>query len=352
MNFDINSIIRPNIRSLVPYSSARDEFEGDAHVFLDANENSMGSAAGGGCNRYPDPYQLELKRQVSRIKNVPVPNIFIGNGSDEPIDLLIRATCIPGESNIIICPPTYGMYEVSANINGVPLVKVPLTNGFQLNTGAILEAITENTRLIFICSPNNPTGNCMRHEDIQALLNGFNGLVVVDEAYIDFAGTDSWSQQLNTWPNLVVLQTLSKAWGLAALRVGLCFASEAVIAVLNKIKPPYNINLASQQMAAAALASGQQQVEQWLQILAAEKQRLEQELPGFSFVREIFPSNANFLLIRVSNAPALYHYLAGKGIVVRNRHGQPLCDNCLRITAGTPEENGLLLEALREFKDN
>jgi histidinol-phosphate aminotransferase len=350
MNFILNNIIRENILQLKPYSSARDEYEGAAEVFLDANENSMGSALGGNLNRYPDPYQKSLKQKVSLLKNVPAENIFVGNGSDEPIDLLIRAACTPGKDNIIICPPTYGMYEVSANINDVALRRVLLTAEFQLNTSTVLEAVSNHTKIIFICSPNNPTGNLINSTDIQLLLENFNGLVVVDEAYIDFANTPSWSRSLSQYPNLVVLQTFSKAWGLAGLRVGLCFASAAIIAILNKIKPPYNMNLLSQQKAAEALAQ-EAQVRAWVNTIECEKALLQAALPQLNCVKKIYDSQANFLLVRVSDAVSLYNYLSAKGIVVRNRHGVPLCGNCLRITVGTPIENKLLLEALREFEN-
>jgi histidinol-phosphate aminotransferase len=349
MNFDLNNIIRPNVLSLKPYSSARDEYEGEAQVFLDANENSLGSVAGGGLNRYPDPYQQKLKAALSGIKNVPAENIFVGNGSDEPIDLLLRAACHPGKDNIIICPPTYGMYEVSANINDVIIYKIALTHDFQLNVPAVLAAVDAQTKIIFICSPNNPTGNVMGAKDIDSLLQQFNGLVVVDEAYIDFCTEPSWSQRLQQYPNLVVLQTLSKAWGLAAARVGLCFASAAIVKILNKIKPPYNISLLAQQTALQAL-NNEAQMKTWLPVLLSERKILEQALPTIHCVRQVFPSQANFLLVRVSDANGIYQYLTQKGIVVRNRHGVHGCDNCLRITVGTPEENRQLLTALAEYK--
>src|ERR1051326_3128530 len=253
MDFKLENILRENIKKLVPYSSARDEFKGEATVFLDANENPHGSPLEQHFNRYPDPLQLKLKEKISRVKGVPVKNIFLGNGSDEVIDMLCRAFCNPGKDNVILCPPTYGMFEVSANINDVEVRKVPLTAEFQLNAEGISEQVDDNTKLIFLCSPNNPTGNSLDREDIEFVLNNFEGIVVVDEAYINFSKQKSFTLELNEYPNLVVMQTLSKAWGMAGLRVGMAFASEKIISVFNKIKPPYNINEASQQLAIKAL---------------------------------------------------------------------------------------------------
>lgn len=346
--FNLNQLIRKNIQALKPYSSARSEFGGTASVFLDANENSIGSALDV-YNRYPDPLQQELKIIISEIKNVPAQNIFLGNGSDEPIDLLIRATCVPGKDNILCFPPTYGMYDVSAGINDVAIKRVLLTPGFQIDVPGALASIDENTKLIFVCSPNNPTGNVINRKDIDTLLNSFDGIVVVDEAYIDFASEPSWIQALNTYPNLVVLQTFSKAWGLAGLRMGLAYASTEIIAVLNKIKAPYNISEATQQLCIKAL-NNKTWVATSIQTILQQKQVLEEALPTFSFVQRLYSTDANFILVRVDDANSLYQYLLQKGIVVRNRSSMPLCDNCVRITIGTDEENKLLLDALKEYE--
>jgi histidinol-phosphate aminotransferase len=346
--FNLEDIIRKNIKELIPYSSARSEFEGDGQIFLDANENSLGSPLNENFHRYPDPLQKELKEKISGLKNLPTQNIFVGNGSDEAIDLLIRAFCTPSLDNILIFPPTYGMYEVCAAVNDVSVKKVVLAPGFQLNLDGALKAIDSNTRLIFICSPNNPTGNLIGSEDIESLLQNFNGIVVIDEAYIDFADTASWLKKINTYPNLVVLQTLSKAWGLAALRIGLAFASQEIISILNKIKSPYNVSGITQALALKALVS-KKNSEEKISIIIAEKKRLERTLPRFDFVEEVFPSDANFLLVKVNDATRIYNYLLTKNIVVRNRSNQPLCENCLRITIGTPLENEQLIEALQNY---
>ncbi|KIC91498.1 histidinol-phosphate transaminase [Flavihumibacter sp. ZG627] len=343
--FNLSDLIRPNIRDLVPYSSARDEFKGEARIFLDANENSLGSPLTKWYNRYPDPMQWAVKEKLSVIKGVAPQNIFLGNGSDECIDILLRAFCEPAVDNIIIVPPTYGMYEVSANINNVKVKKVSLTPGFQLDLPALEEAVDDNTKMIFLCSPNNPTGNSLMREDIEMLLNNYFGIVVMDEAYINFSRQRSYVQELEDYPNLVVLQTLSKAWGLAALRVGMAFASESIINVMNKIKPPYNINQASQELALKALDEVEQ-VNEMIRILVQERTRLEQELPRLPVVEHVYPSDANFLLVKVKDAKALYQKLLDKGIVVRDRSNVILCDDCLRITVGTEKENTELLDAL------
>ncbi|MCG7858868.1 histidinol-phosphate transaminase [Flavihumibacter sediminis] len=343
--FNLSDLIRPNIRDLVPYSSARDEFKGEARIFLDANENSLGSPLTKWYNRYPDPMQWAVKEKLSVIKGVAPQNIFLGNGSDECIDILLRAFCEPAVDNIIIVPPTYGMYEVSANINNVKVKKVPLTPGFQLDLPALEEAVDDNTKMIFLCSPNNPTGNSLIREDVEMLLNNYFGIVVMDEAYINFSRQRSYVQELEDYPNLVVLQTLSKAWGLAALRVGMAFASESIINVMNKIKPPYNINQASQELALKALDEVEQ-VNEMIRILVQERTRLEQELPNLPVVEHVYPSDANFLLVKVKDAKGLYQKLLNKGIVVRDRSNVILCDDCLRITVGTEKENTELLDAL------
>lgn len=346
--FDLNELIRPNIRDMVAYASARAEFRGHATVFLDANENSFGSPAGADYNRYPDPMQWKLKEKISRIKGVPPQNIFAGNGSDEAIDLLLRAFCRPGVDNVLVLPPTYGMYEVSAKINDVEVREVPLLPDFQLHMEGIADAIDEKTKLIFICSPNNPTGNAIAADDIEVLLHNFNGLVVVDEAYINYSRQKTTINMLTEFPNLVVLQTLSKAWGMAALRIGLAFASEEIIAVFNKIKPPYNINAASLELALQALENITQ-VNDWIKQTVSERGKLVEQLATFSFVEKVYPSDANFLLVQVTDARKLYSFLTGKGIVVRDRSAMPGCAGCLRITVGTPEENNTLLQALELF---
>jgi histidinol-phosphate aminotransferase len=296
-------------------------------------------------NRYPDPHQLKVKEKLSEIKRVPVENIFLGNGSDECIDILQRAFCEPGIDNIIICPPTYGMYEVCANTNNVPVKKVKLTPGFQLDLEAIEKAIDENTKMIFLCSPNNPTANSLNHEDIEAILNNYFGLVVIDEAYINFSRQKSFSTQLNEYPNLVVMQTLSKAWGLAALRLGITLASEEIIAVMNKIKPPYNINQASQELVLEALHEVEQ-VNEMIKEIVKEREVLTEALVNLSFVEKVYPSDANFLLVKMNDPVSVYKKLLEQGIVVRDRSKVELCEGCLRITVGTAEENQTLLYAL------
>jgi histidinol-phosphate aminotransferase len=350
MSFNVNDLVRKNIKNLAPYSSARDEFKGEASTFLDANENSFGSPLKKWYNRYPDPLQMQVKQKLSAIKGIPVENTFLGNGSDECIDILIRAFCEPGRDNIIICPPTYGMYEVSANINDVAIKKVLLTPGYQLNIPAIAEAVDENTKLIFICSPNNPTGNSLDREDIEAVLNNYFGIVVIDEAYINFSRFRSFTQELKDYPNLVVLQTLSKAWGLAALRIGMAFGSEEIIQIMNRIKPPYNINQASQELALQAL-DNVEEVNAMIREIVTERNMLEKALTGLTVVKKVHVSDANFLLVEVTRPKEIYSALIDKGIVVRDRSGVELCDGCLRVTVGTPDENKTLLKALNEFED-
>jgi len=347
--FDINTILRENIKNLKPYSSARDEFKGEASVYLDANENAFGSPLEQNYNRYPDPLQYAVKKRLSEIKGVPPRNIFLGNGSDEAIDILFRSFCNPGVDNVILVPPTYGMYEVSANINDVETHKVNLTDEYQLNLDGIAEAIDKNTKLIFICSPNNPTGNSINREDIETLLTNFKGLVVVDEAYINFSRQKTFIQELTEYANLVVLQTLSKAWGLAALRVGMAFASEEIVEVMNKVKPPYNINEASQQLALQALQNVEQ-VNQWIKEILTERDQLVMNLKAFDFVIEIYPSDANFILVKTTDAKGIYNYLVSHGIIVRDRSKVELCEGALRITVGTPAENNILLNMLKEYQ--
>ena len=348
MKISLENIIRKNIQELKPYTSARQEFTGDASIFLDANENAFGSPIDEAYNRYPDPLQWQLKFQLARIKGVPAENIAIGNGSDELIDLLFRICCNPSVDNVIVCPPTYGMYIVNAAINNVAVQQVPLTTTFQLDIDKILKVINEQTKLIFICSPNNPTGNSINKSDVEQLLQQFHGIVVIDEAYINYSKQTSFIQQLTQYPNLVVLQTLSKAWGLAALRIGLCYAGMQIIDIINKVKPPYNINSSSQQIALKALTR-LDLVNEWIRTTIDEREQLIEAITPFSFVENVFPSDANFILVRVSNANHLYEYLTSKGIVVRNRSKEMGCENCLRITIGTSEENQILLQTLNTY---
>ncbi|WP_214071025.1 histidinol-phosphate transaminase [Mucilaginibacter sp. dw_454] len=347
--FNINNILRENIKNLTPYSSARDEFQGEASVYLDANENAFGSPLEDQYNRYPDPLQYNVKMRLSEIKGVPARNIFLGNGSDEAIDILFRSFCNPGVDNVILVPPTYGMYEVSANINDIQTKKVPLTREYQLNLDAISEAIDEHTKLIFICSPNNPTGNSINRDDIETLLANFDGLVVVDEAYINFSRQKTFIQELTEYSNLVVLQTLSKAWGLAGLRVGMAFASEEIIEVMNKVKPPYNINEASQQLALKALANVDQ-VNGWIKETLAQRDRLVLSLKDLDIVLDIYPSDANFILVKTTDPKGIYNFLVQRGIIVRDRSKIDLCEGSLRITVGTPAENEILIDTLKQYK--
>ena len=348
MKFDINRLVRDNIKKVKPYSSARDEFSGEAKVFLDANENSLGSPSVKWYNRYPDPHQAKLKALISQVKSIPVENIFLGNGSDECIDLLYRCFCTPGKDNVIICPPTYGMYEVSAAINDVEIRKAELSPDYQLNLDAIESLVDPHTKLIWVCSPNNPTGNTIKHQDIALLLNNFTGLVVIDEAYINFAKQRSWTVELKEYPNLVVLQTFSKAWGLAALRLGMAFASREIIGWLNNIKPPYNINQATQEIAGRALEEVGQ-VNDMIKEIVAMREELAKVFERMPLVEKVYPSDANFLLVKMKEAGKVYEYLLSKGIVVRDRSRVELCSGCLRITIGTEQENTALVDALIAF---
>ena len=348
--FNLPNLLRKNIKELVPYSSARDEFKGEASVYLDANENSYGSPLNESFNRYPDPLQFKVKKRLSEIKGVPPRNIFLGNGSDEAIDILFRAFCNPGSDNVITVPPTYGMYEVSANINDVEARKIILTTNFQLNMEGIAEAIDEHTKIIFICSPNNPTGNSINRNDIETLLANFNGLVVIDEAYINYSRQKTFIQELTEYSNLVVLQTLSKAWGLAGLRVGMAFASEEIIEIFNKVKPPYNINEASQLLALQALQNVEQ-VNNWIKETVAEREKLKSELNTLESVLTIYPSDANFILVKTIRPKEIYQFMVNRGIIIRDRSKVELCEGCLRITIGTPNENELLIEAFKNFED-
>jgi histidinol-phosphate aminotransferase len=347
--FDLDDLVRQNIKKLKPYSSARSEFRGNAEVFIDANENGYGSPLDTNYNRYPDPLQWELKQELSKIKGVPPQNIFIGNGSDEVIDIAFRIFCEPKKDNVIICPPTYGMYKVCANINDVEVREVLQTDDFQLNVEAILSACDENTKLLFICSPNNPTGNDLHRLDIEFLLNNFPGLVIIDEAYINFSRQKTFISELTEYENLIVMQTLSKAWGLAALRLGLAFASEKMIDLFNKVKPPYNINRASQELGIKALANIKE-VNQNIKNIVEQRNWLHKELQQFDFVKIIYASDANFILVKVDDADKLYKYLLLNRIIVRNRSKEPLCENCIRITVGTKEENQALIKCLKNYE--
>ncbi len=349
--FDINNIVRENIKQLKPYSSARDEFSGAASVYLDANENSLGSPLHKNYHRYPDPLQWKLKEEIAKIKGVPALNTFLGNGSDECIDLLYRAFCNPGKDNVVICPPTYGMYEVSAHINDIEVREAVLDKEFQLQPGILGARIDEFTKIIFICSPNNPTGNIIYHDDIENLLSSFEGLVVIDEAYVNFSRYPSFLPRLSEFPNLLVLQTFSKAWGLAGLRLGMLFGSLEIVTLLNKIKPPYNINQATQEMALEALTHIDM-VNDRVRQLVAEREALRINLEGLPFVQAVYPSEANFLLVKMNDARSVYQSLVAKGIIVRDRSRVLLCEDCLRITVGTSEEDEKLLTALREITNN
>ena len=346
MNFNLNTIIRENVKAMKPYSSARDEYvsDGSKMVFLDANENPFYN----GVNRYPDPQQRSLKEVIASQKGVEASQILLGNGSDEVLDLLFRAFCQPQQDNILTLPPTYGMYTVLANLNEIEERKTELLPNFQPNVEEILAKVDERSKLLFICSPNNPTGNLITTESIKKLLTSFNGLVVIDEAYIDFSNQQSWISELQNYPNLIVTQTLSKAYGLAGIRLGLCYASAEIIAVLNKIKPPYNVNELTQQRALKRVEDTAS-VTSEIQTILAERDVLTQALQNISFVETIYPSEANFILAKVDDATKRYNQLLAKGIVIRNRTTQALCENTLRFTVGTSDENAILIAALNEI---
>ena len=347
MTFDIKNSIRPNIAQLKAYSSARDEFEENtaAMVFLDANENPFEN----GVNRYPDPKQKSVKTLLSDLKGVPTDQILLGNGSDEVLDLLFRAFCEPKEDNVILLPPTYGMYEVLAKLNNIQIKEALLDDRFDIDVEQVLQVVDAKSKMIFLCSPNNPTANAFSPERIEIILKNFNGLVVVDEAYIDFSSQDSWSNKLKNYPNLVVCQTLSKAYGMAGIRLGICFASKEIVAVLNRIKPPYNVNELTQQRAKERLLKPKE-VEKEIAQIILERGLLETHLKTVSYIDEIHSSDANFILIKVDDADKRYRQLLEKTIVVRNRSSQELCENTLRLTVGTPEENAKLVAALKELQ--
>ncbi len=341
-------LVRPNIRSLAPYRSAREEHPRQSALFLDANENSFGSPGAYTLNRYPDPLQKQLKQALAPIKRVAPEEIFTGNGSDEAIDLLMRAFCEPGKNRIVITPPTYGMYRVCAHINNVAVDEALLNDDFSLNPRRVLDTCMEHTRLIFLCSPNNPTGNVMAHQSVQEILLSFNGLVVIDEAYIDFADSQSWLTRLHDFDNLVVLQTFSKAWGLAGARLGMAFAHPSIIDILNKIKYPYNVNQLSQKAALDAL-NHRSTYESYVKNIRRERDWLSAELKKIPFIDFVWPSQANFILIRSRQAEDVYKRLAEKGILIRNRNRQALCVGCLRITVGSRAQNEQLIAALQSL---
>lgn len=346
--FDPRDLLRPHLRELIPYSSARDDYKGSFGVFLDANENPLGSITSEKWNRYPDPYQTKLKEKIAEIKGVGADHIFLGNGSDEPIDLLFRAFCEPVVDNVIINPPTYGMYKVSADINNVTAREVLLTSDYDLDVDAIFATMDMQTKIIFICSPNNPTGNDVTLSKIEQILNAYNGLVVVDEAYIDFADRPSFIEKLSAYPNLIILQTFSKAWGLAALRLGMAFCSQEILSILNKIKAPYNLSGLTQRTVLESLENKEEMNEMVSEILSC-KTELRSLLSELSIVKKIHPSDANFFLVEIDNAHEYYQKLIEKKVIVRDRSKVVLCDNCLRITVGSKYENFKLVQALKEL---
>ncbi|MFQ9314917.1 histidinol-phosphate transaminase [Dysgonomonas mossii] len=339
---NLQQLVRKNVWNMKPYSSARDEFKGEASVFLDANENPLNDKY----NRYPDPLQWSLKQKIAKVKNIAPENIFLGNGSDEPIDLVIRVFCEPRIDNIVAVDPTYGMYQVCAEVNDVEYRKVLLNENFDLDAQKLLEKTDRNTKLIFLCSPNNPTGNLLSREEIKKLLDSFAGIVVLDEAYIDFASEATWLNDLEKYPNLIILQTFSKAWGLAAVRLGMAFASAEIIKLFNKVKYPYNVNILTQNFVGDELDKLELR-KQWIATLLEGRNYLINELPKLPFVEKIYPTDANFILVKVEDANSLYKQLADKGVIVRNRNSVSLCAGCLRITVGTDKENEMLIKTLR-----
>lgn len=342
---NLESLLRENIRLLKPYSCARDEFKGDAAVFLDANENPYNQPY----NRYPDPLQLALKEKISAIKGVPVENIFLGNGSDEAIDVIYRIFCEPGHDNVVAIDPTYGMYKVCADINDITYRTVELNEKFDIEAYKLMDSTNQKTKVIWLCSPNNPTSNNLNYDEIIKLLQWFRGIVVVDEAYIDFSGRDSFVKLLNKFPNLIVLQTFSKAWGNAAIRLGMAFASTDIIGYMNKVKYPYNVNLLTQQHA-LEVAATPEKVKHWVDEILKERTELVKKLNELSIVKKVHPTDANFVLAEVQDAHSVYQELVKKGIIVRNRSNITLCRNCIRITVGTPQENAQLIAVMKLLK--
>lgn len=346
---DIVKLVRPHIRELSAYSSARDEYTGKKGIFLDANENPLGSTSGKSYNRYPDPYQKSLKKAIGKLKNISADKIFLGNGSDEAIDLLIRIFCHPNKDSVIVMPPTFEMYEVAARINQNEVIQVLLKDDYQLNTKKIIEAIKPNTKIVFICSPNNPTGNSMERTSILEIVENFDGIVVIDEAYIDFSGDNGCFDLLERYNHVVILQTFSKAWGLAGLRLGMAFADEEIIKLLNKVKPPYNVNRATQSIAMKALKKVEYK-DFMVQQLLAERKILALELSNLNIVEKVYPSDSNFLLVRFKEAEKVFNYLINNQVIVRSRSNVVLCDNALRITVGNEKENDALITTLKKYK--
>ena len=342
---NLQDLVRPNIYSLKPYSCARDEFKGEASAYLDANENPLNAPY----NRYPDPLQKELKEKVAKLKNVNPENLFFGNGSDEPIDLIVRIFCEPKADNIVAIDPTYGMYQVCADINNVEYRKVLLLEDFTLDAESVLAAVDAHTKVIFLCSPNNPTGNDLEMKGMKSILENFRGIVVIDEAYIDFSSRKSFLAQLNHYPNLIVLQTFSKAWGMAGIRFGMAFSSPEIISFFNKVKYPYNLNILTQKFVGEQIEQVERK-ENWVKMLLSQRGQLIKELQELPAIRKIYSTDANFVLVKVKDANAVYRYLVDQSIIVRNRNNISLCLGCLRITVGTPEENTLLIEALKKMK--
>lgn len=352
MAFDIKQLVRPHLLSLKPYASARSEFSGQAQVWLDANENAYGTPGreiNDAFHRYPDPFQTKLKARISEIKGVPAEQIFLGNGSDEIIDLLIKAFCRPGQDNVIALPPTFGMYEVAAAVNDVEVHAASLTNDYQIDREAVEKAMDANTKLLFFCSPNNPTGNLLNPEEIRHFLHGFPGIVVVDEAYIDFTNQPGFLSELSEYPNLVVLQTFSKAWGMAALRLGVAYSSAEIVGFLNKIKLPYNVSSLTQQTALGILKNTDHHTSM-VEMIIKQREWLLNALKPLTMVEKIYPTDANFMLVRVQDAHQLYEFLVNEGVVVRNRANVRLCEGALRITVGTETENQALVEKLKQYE--
>ncbi|MCK9310986.1 MAG: histidinol-phosphate transaminase [Bacteroidales bacterium] len=342
---NLQNLIRPNIYNLKPYSCARDEFKGKASAYLDANENPLNAPY----NRYPDPLQNDLKEKVARLKNIDPEKLFFGNGSDEPIDLVVRIFCEPGVDNIVAIDPTYGMYQVCADINNVEYRKVHLLEDFSLDVDSVLNAVDDRTKIIFMCSPNNPTGNDLNVNDMKKVIQSFNGIVVIDEAYIDFSSRKSFLTELDQYPNLIVLQTFSKAWGMAAIRLGMAFACPEIIGFFNKVKYPYNINLLTQYFVGEEIKKLKRK-EDWVEMLVSQREKLIDQLEKLPMVQKVYPTDANFVLVKVNDANATYRYLVEQGIIVRNRNNVSLCLGCLRITVGIPEESTLLIDTLKKMK--
>ncbi|MCB9018456.1 MAG: histidinol-phosphate transaminase [Paludibacteraceae bacterium] len=342
--FELKKLVRPNIMALKPYSCARNEFKGEASVYLDANENPYNAPF----NRYPDPLQWAVKEKISGVKGIAKDNIFLGNGSDEPIDLVYRAFCVPGKDNVVAIAPTYGMYGVCADINDIEYREILLDEDFQFSADKMMEKADKNTKVMWLCSPNNPTGNALNQDEIRKLVSVFDGIVILDEAYIDFSSQSSFLKELDKHPNLIVLQTFSKAWGSASIRLGMAFASTEIIDIFNKIKYPYNVNILTQKQALSILDNASQ-VKEWVKTLLEERTSLIEKMKEVPIVRHIYPTDANFILVKVDDANATYERLVMKGIIVRNRNNVALCQGGLRITVGTPKENDILINEMKKM---